>query len=196
MHLELRKRALKLISKSWLKKKEKEPREGYAWNEEITWKFLKKQRESRDEKYLNAGGIEGQEADLSSNITEYSQLNTVVQGGVTDQIGSVSLKEINAIHSDGGIHLALAVRVLKESRNGGSPKWNSSVHDREPGFLVLDSNFIRVNSCENHPNVEGKRGGGGIGIGYAHVLDTHLLEIELGFLGFEGEDDNEDDGED
>ena len=40
----------------------------------------------------------------------------------------------------------------------------------------------------------GECGGGRRVGGYAHVLNADLLEIELGLFGFDGEDDDKDDG--
>lgn len=147
--------------------------------------------------YLNPGGIEGEDADLSGDIAENSELDAVVQGSVTDQIGGVGLEQIDAIDGDGGVHLSLAVGVLEETREGGSAQRNSAVHDREPGFPVLDPHLVGVDGGEYHSDVEGQRSGGRVrvrvlgGCGNAHVLDPHLLEIELGLLGLEGEDDDE-----
>ena len=109
------------------------------------------------------------------------------------------MEEIDAIDGDGGIDLALAMWFLNKSRNRGSTEGDSSVHNSETGLAILDPDLVRVNSSENHSNVEGKgshRSSGSVGSGNAHVLDADLLEIKLRLLGLEGEDDDEDDGED
>lgn len=97
--------------------------------------------------------------------------------------------------------------LLVEPRDRSFSQRDPSVHHSETGLAVLDPDLVGVNSSEKHPDSERKRsrGGGGdgsgverggIGSGDAHVLNPHLLEIKLGFLRLDGEDDDEDDGED
>lgn len=95
---------------------------------------------------LNAGRIEVDDADLGSNIAQYSKVDSIVERSVADQISSVSLKQINAIDGDGGDDLSCAVWLLEESGNGGSTEWDAAVHDSEAGLSVPDPYLVWV-SC-------------------------------------------------
>ena len=98
--------------------------------------------------YLNAGRIEVHDADLGSNVAEDTEVDTVVERGVADQIGGVGLEQIDAIDGDGGDDLTSAVRLLEEARDGGFTERDAAVHDSEAGLSVPDPYLIGVCGSE------------------------------------------------
>jgi len=138
--------------------------------------------------YLNGRGIEVHDADLGGDIAEDAEVHAVVEGGIANQVGGVGLEEIDAIDGDGGDDLAGAVGLLEEAGDGGFPEGDAAVHDGEAGLAVSDADLVRVGGGEEEANGEGERGrGGGIGCD-AHVLHSHLLQIELRLLGLHRQD--------
>lgn len=88
------------------------------------------------------------------------------------------------------------MRRLIKPRHLPSPKRNPPIHDSESGLRVLDSDLVIVDGGEEEANGERDGGGSRGGGGDAEVLDADLLEIELGFFGFEGEEEDEEEGQD
>ncbi|KAL0357125.1 UNVERIFIED_CONTAM: 60S ribosomal protein L3 [Sesamum calycinum] len=173
--------------------------------EEIKLKFIdtsskfghgRFQTTQEKQKFYGRLKAEPQNPDLRPDVTDDPQLDPVVQGGVSNQVGGVGLKQAHTVDGDSGFDPSNAVGGLIESGNGAASEGYSSVHDGEPGLAVLDSNFVVIGGGEKHVDIEGKGGGGGGGGADAHVLDPNLLEVEFGFFGFDGEDYDEDYGED
>ena len=148
------------------------------YKKEAIW--IEKKRKSVS--YLNSRRIEVDDADLGSNVSQDSQVDSVVEGGVSDQIGGVRLKQIDAIDGDGGDHLSGAVRLLEESGDGGFSEGDAAVHYGEAGLAVPDPDLVGVGGGEEEATGE-RQGSGGGGIGCdAHVLHPDLLQIELRLL--------------
>ena len=117
------------------------------------------------------------------------------------------MKQVGAINGDSGDDLSNTVSFLVESRDGSFAQRDPAVHDGEPGLPVPDSDLVGIVGGEKEANGEGERGGGaaaGVHGGWiggrigcdAHVLNANLLQIKLGLFRFDGEKDDEYDGDD
>lgn len=106
------------------------------------------------------------------------------------------MEQANPVHNDDGLDAADTVGRFVKTRHVATAEGNAAVHDGEPGLAVLDPHLVIIGGGEDHAYVERYGGGGGGGGADAHVLHAHLLEVELGLLGLEGQHHYQDYGED
>lgn len=137
---------------------------------------------------LNTGRVDLHDSDPGADVAGDPEFDSVVDSGVTDEVQGVELEHVDAVHASTGLDGPATVRRLIEGGDGSDPKRDAPVHDEEVGGCVFDSDLVGVDGGEKHGYVEGEVGGG-----HDQVLDAHLLEIELGLLGFHGQEDDQDD---